>query len=357
MSANLKRDFTSDEVCRVVDALGGGPPHLSGGALVFRTVCHNPPGTGSHKLFYYPDGWFHCFTQCGDSFDLYTLVCRARGCAFPQAVDFVASVLGLPVQGRQGFSPPANDDFSFFDKVSSLAPKRPETPFVYTPVPSTLLSFYPPCAPVEWLNEGITAQSCRKYQIRCDPSLSEVIIPHFDAGGRLIGVRSRILDPVRAREGGKYMPTRLEGEDFRHSLKHNLYGLNMALPAIRRAGRIILFEAEKSVLQCDSFYGGESCAVAVCGSSISLAQRDLALKSGAREVILAFDKEFQSFPSKQSDDYADKILKLASLFTPYVSTCVLWDKRGLLRRQDSPSDRGRAVFEALLHEKNEVTVL
>ena len=78
------------------------------------------------------------------------------------------------------------------------------------------------------------------------------------------------------------------------------------------------------------------------------------LSLGVREVFLAFDKEYHEPYSEESDLYADKILKLASLFTPYVSTFVLWDTEGLLSYQDSPADQGKAVLEQLMKTKFEV---
>lgn len=89
----LQRSFSKEDIAQIVAALGSDPPVLSGEQMVFQTICHNPPHTGSHKLYYYPDGWFHCYTQCGDSFDIYTLVQRARHCSFSEALGFISSVL------------------------------------------------------------------------------------------------------------------------------------------------------------------------------------------------------------------------------------------------------------------------
>lgn len=355
----LQRSFSKEDIAQIVAALGSDPPVLSGGQMVFQTICHNPPHTGSHKLYYYPDGWFHCYTQCGDSFDIYTLVQRAKHCSFSEALGFISSVLGLGNTQRKGFTPSRMTDWDILDRLSGLYPSHAQDEAaVYQPIPKSILDFYPPCAPVEWQREGITPETCAAFDIRCDPAAHDIIIPHFDLHGNLIGIRSRSFDPEKVAAGFKYMPTQFRKDrDFRHSLRHNLYGLSHTAPAIRRIGKAILFEAEKSVLQCQSYYGKDNFAVAACGSNISTIQRDLILDAGAHEVFLAFDKEFHSYPSQESDRYSDKILKLASLFTPYVSTYVLWDKTGLLSYQDSPSDKGRQILEKLMKTKNEVTMI
>ena len=116
----LQRSFSKEDIAQIVAALGSDPPVLSGEQMVFQTICHNPPHTGSHKLYYYPDGWFHCYTQCGDSFDIYTLVQRARHCSFSEALGFISSVLGLSDTQRKGFAPSRMADWDILDRLSGL---------------------------------------------------------------------------------------------------------------------------------------------------------------------------------------------------------------------------------------------
>lgn len=114
---------------------------------------------------------------------------------------------------------------------------------------------------------------------------------------------------------------------------------------------------EKAVLQSESFYGSNNFTVAVCGSNISTIQRDLILGLNVREVFIAFDKEFHEAYSDESDNYAERILRLAGMFTPYVTTYVLWDTEGLLGYKDSPTDRGQEVLEKLMKGKFEVETI
>ena len=353
--SQLKRSFSEQEILTLLTALGSDPPRTSAtGDLIFQTVCHNPPHQGSFKLFYYKDsGLFHCYTQCGDSFDVYELVQRSRHCSFLEALQFIQSALGLNLTRKVGFETQISSDWDLFDHFSSFNIRSPEIP-EYAVLPKSLLDLYHPFSPQGWLDEGITSPACNRFDIRFDVGRDEIIIPHFDIHGQLIGIRSRTLDAEKAALGFKYMPTQLEDHDFRHTLRYHLYGLHRSIHAIKRSRKAILFEAEKSVLLCDSYYGDNSFAAAVCGSNISTHQRDLLLSLGVREVFLAFDKEYHEPYSEESDHYADKILKLASLFTPYVPTYVLWDTQGLLSYQDSPADKGKADLEQLMKTKFEV---
>ena len=353
--SQLKRTFSEQEIVSLLTTLGSDPPRYAAtGDLIFQTVCHNPPHQGSFKLFYYKDsGLFHCYTQCGDSFDVYELVQRSRHCSFTEALSFIQSTLGLNLTRKIGFETPLSADWDLLEHFSSFGINK-SVPHEYPVLSPTLLDLYYPFAPEGWIREGIAPATCGRYNIRFDVGRDEIIIPHFDRHNNLIGIRSRTLDTEKAALGFKYMPTQMGDHDYRHNLRYNLYGLNRTQSAIKKTHKAIIFEAEKSVLLCDSYYGDSSFAVAVCGSHISTHQRDLLLSLGVQEVFLAFDKEYYEPYTEQSDLYADKILKLASLFTPYVSTYVLWDTQGLLSYQDSPADRGKDILEQLMKTKFEV---
>jgi len=346
--------LSTGQVTQVLSALGSDSPHSSpdGRALIFQTVCHNPPHHGSYKLFYYlNNGLFHCYTHCGDSFDIYELVMRSKGCGFYQALLFIQGILGFTLERKTGIQRKVVDDWQLIEKYTSRAQQSQQPLPEYPP---SVLDYYKSVYPVEWLRDRITPQAMERFQIRFDPVKNEIIIPHFDPSGHLVGIRSRSLDPLAVSAGFKYIPTSLEGTDYRHPLRNNLYGLYQNLQAIQRCGKVVLFEAEKSVLQCAGYYGDDNFTVAVCGSNISHWQRDTLISLGVREVFLAFDKEYHTPFTPESDAYADKILNLASLFTPYVTTYVLWDMDGLLDYKDSPSDKGREALEQLMAKKFEV---
>lgn len=137
------------------------------------------------------------------------------------------------------------------------------------------------------------------------------------------------------------MPTTIQGRVYKHPLGDYLYGLSVVKPGILRSGKVMLAESEKSVLQSYSYYGENSFTLAVCGSSVSTVQRDTILKLGVSEVIIAFDKEYHVPYTPEADKYSAKLLRVAQMFAPYVRTCLLFDKWGLIGYKDAPTDRGR----------------
>lgn len=350
--SSIRRDFTDDEVTQVVCSLGSPPPKQgANGELMFQTVCHHGD---SFKLYWYREGKrFHCYTHCGDSFNLYELVMRSLSVSFGEALRYVNNQLGIADGSHRGFNRTAqqSDDWKLFDRYK---PKGRQENFTPEILPAGLIGYYPQAYPQSWLDEGITQKAMDDFFIRFDPIANKIIIPQIGPDGDLVGIRGRALDPEDIAAGKKYMPVTIEGKTLRHPTAYNLYGLYQNREAIIRSKKIMLFEAEKSVMKCHGFYGENDFTVAVCGSSVSNYQRDLILSLGVSEVFLAFDKEYHKAFTSESDVYADKILSIAYKFAPYVTTWVLWDTEDLIGYKDSPADRGQEVLETLMKNKFEV---
>ena len=62
----LKNNLTIEQVSDFVAELGGEPQMVNDNILIAQTICHNKPGNGSHKLYYYDNtkllegGIFRC---------------------------------------------------------------------------------------------------------------------------------------------------------------------------------------------------------------------------------------------------------------------------------------------------------
>ena len=98
----LKNNLTIEQVSDFVAELGGEPQIVNGNILIAQTICHNKPGNGSHKLYYYDNTkLFKCYTDCGCTFDIFGLVQRSKNEELPQAVFEVASFFN--------FSPESNE--------------------------------------------------------------------------------------------------------------------------------------------------------------------------------------------------------------------------------------------------------
>lgn len=201
--------------------------------------------------------------------------------------------------------------------------------------------------PIEWLNDGISKEAMDKFNIRFSPSQNKIIIPHYDVSGRLVGIRGRALNKEDIENWGKYMPLQIEGKWYSHPLSLNLYGLNMTKENIKATGIAYLFEAEKSVLQMDSF-SILNCAAAVCGSKLNKYALDILVRTcHPQEIVVCFDKE--ELPHE--DKYFNHLYELCKKYQAYANFSFIYDKENLLDLKDSPTDKGEEVFLKLLRKR------
>lgn len=133
---------------------------------------------------------------------------------------------------------------------------------------------------------------------------------------------------------------------------NNLYGINVTSETIKKTGKVILFESEKSCLQNYTYFGEDSFALAVCGSNITSIQQKLLINIlQVKEVIVAFDKEYDDPHSFEAEAYYNKLVKKVAPLVPYCKVYLVLDTTGLLQKKDSPCDRGKEILLQLLKEK------
>ena len=385
-SQELKDKLSVEDVIKyVTEFLGSDEPEFINDQPVFQTICHNPAHHGKHKLFYYVESkQFHCYTECAENFDIFSLTCKAKGydptMEFRKAFNDVQNFFHLG--GIQfGFNDGASkeelsDGWNILNKFKDFSAPRK----VLAPLPKVqeniLEYFGPPVAPTEWLREGISADAMFHYGIRIDAAMKKIIIPHRDIDGNLCGIRGRSFDPDEVADGKKYMPVYIEQQCYKHPLGQNLYGLYENKEVIKRLKKVAVFEGEKSVLLCASYYNryvekvdqttGEvktvyennNFAVATCGSSFSQQQLKLLLGLGVNEIIFCYDKENDDDRNSElSVKYQEKMQKILEPLTKYANIYRVMDFDGLLGYKDSPADRGRETLEKLMKKKEQILAI
>jgi len=348
----IRDNLTDEQIIQIYQLLGGKEyKYDNNNNLLLTTICH---GGDSLKLYYYTENkTFHCFTHCSESFDIFELIQKVFGYSFIQSVNYVANLFGIKNNKRNGFiTNYLIDDWHVINKYDKIKTHSAQKSLkVYN---ANILNFYSDYYHQSWIDDGITVESMEKYKIKFDIANNRIIIPHFDIEGNLIGIRCRNLKSDELEAGRKYMPVYIQGNEYKHPLALNLYGFHHNKETIKRTKKIMLFEAEKSVLQADTMFPDNNFTCAVCGSSISNYQRDIILSSGVREVFIAFDKEFEDSESDEANKYAEKIKRIAAKFAPYITTYVLWDDMNLLDFKDSPSDKGKETLLELMKNKYEI---
>lgn len=291
------------------------------------------------KLYYYKKNKkFHCYTDCGDNFNILTLFKR-RYELLGKEYNFFKDIV-LVISNNQTIinkKQPSTYYQSDFDNFS-----KKETKVSLSPINSSFLNVFTYYPTSEWLSDGISEEMMQIYDIKYSIDENKIIIPHYDFNGNLIGIRGRALNEEDI-VMGKYMPVQIEGKILAHPLGYNVYGLNLVKNNIAKIGMAIVAEGEKSCLQYGTMFGQENnICVAVCGNSFGAYQKELILQAGANKILIAFDKTGESW--KEREEYYKKLYSLCKRYNNKCQMGFIWDTKNLLKLKESPFDEGKETF-------------
>jgi|LGOV01.1.fsa_nt_gb hypothetical protein len=357
--------ITKDDMMRIMTSLGADYKIING-QLIFQSICHH---SASYKLYYYDnenedeiDPSFHCYSSCGQM-SIFDLIMKVEGYNFIQAINFYCDELNLMknlnVKRRNGF----NMDRFEVDDVEYLsqykAEERINNQSVMAELPEyseNIFKIFPNVYPATWETEGISTETMKKYEIYMLTWQHKIVIPHRDINGRLIGIRTRVLLENEIAYGGKYKPLFFENVLYSHPIQSSLYGVHQNKQAIIRQKKIMIVEPEKGVMRGDTLYGDDNFVVALCGTSFSIAQRNLVVfELGVEEVFIALDKEHKDDMDEQetlkAKRHGDKIEKIISMLKPFCTVHVLYDEANILKYKECPLDVSQKKLELLMENK------
>ena len=318
------------------------PYEDKGSFLLMPTYCHNhKDNDASLKLYFYKDSkMFMCYTECGGMsiFKFLRNYYEAQEIEFDWYKDIYRVIVGDAT--IEGFKKPKYKSI----RTNYERRKAVELPNYNPGVLGVFVKKYP----VEWLADGISREAMDKYNIRYSISQNKIIIPHYAAtDGSLVGIRGRALNQSDIDNFGKYMPVQVENKWYTHQLSLNLYGLYQNKENIKKYGVCYLVEAEKSVLQAESF-NMPNCTAAVCGSQFNKYQLNLLLSlCSPREIVICFDNE----ETEGSQIYFNKLMHICEKYKEYCQFSFIYDRWGLTGLKDSPTDKGEEVFRKLLEKR------
>ena len=249
--SEIRSNLSLDNIFDLLQEWGGDPEYSDFGILS-ATICHNVPGEGSKKLYYYENsGLFRCYTGCDASFDIFELTIKVfeiqhnRKMDLNDAVRYIAAKHGYG--GRLEDTPEESElqdwaILSNYDRIQNveLGEKKVVTLKEYDDV--ILSRFNYDLKIGTWLREGISQEAIEQSRIGFYPGGDQITIPHFDAEGRFVGLRGRTLSQQEGELYGKYRPLRVNKMMYNHPLGMNLYNLNNSRENIRKIGKAIIFD-------------------------------------------------------------------------------------------------------------------
>lgn len=359
--AEIKKQISLEQVFELLQDWGGDPEY-TGFGILSATICHNPPGEGSRKLYYYDNeegGLFRCYTGCNDTFDVFDLAIKVADIQQNKRYDLNDAVRALAY--RFGIIDYIDEDeqsglddwkiFNRYDRIDKIEVKNYDVCLKnYDDVILSRFNYNVKIGP--WLDEGMTQDVLTKATIGFYPGGDQITIPHFDKDGRFVGLRGRALNKEEADRFGKYRPLKINGELYNHPLGMNLYNLNNSKDNIQKIEKAIVFESEKSCLLYQSYFGIENdISVACCGSNISAYQIHMLIAAGAKEIIVAFDRQFQALGDKEHKHQISNFRKLFTKYKNYVNISFINDRHMITSYKASPIDEGPDKFLQLFKER------
>lgn len=192
--------------------------------------------------------------------------------------------------------------------------------------------------------ENIFPKTIEYFDVKFDIKENRIVFPHFNLANKneILALVGRTVNHFyKELNISKYII--IEGVGYKKG--NNLYGLAQNIENIKEERKIIIFEAEKSVLK--AWQMGYKTGVSVGCHNITKEQIKILLSLSVEEVIIAFDK----------DVGIEHLIKMTDMLKYYFKVSIIYDKYDILDDKDSPVDKGKKAFDILYKYRNDIEKL
>ena len=190
---------------------------------------------------------------------------------------------------------------------------------------------------IRFQRDYISLEAQIEFGISYDINTDRIVIPIRDQHGSLMGIKGRRNYETDNEEDPKYLylvPCQMSKTLFGYSTNYSsMYGET-----------VMVFESEKSVLQCASY--GYHNAVALGSNSLSEYQAKMILSLNPQKVIFMLDSDLPLENTKRNIDMLRSVAVMRDFKINYFD----WTECLELPAKASPSDEGKGVLEYILAE-------
>lgn len=270
-----------------------------------------------------------------DGKDLISLVEDIKKMSFVDSVKYLHKILGLPFEFKKKEEKPKkkHDPLDVFRRVLRCNRRVVNVDDIHI-LDDKLLNDFVPMLHIDFLRDGIMPWTREKFGLCYSYRKKRMIIPHRHwLTGQVVGMNMRTMVPNYELLG---IPKYLLTEGFSKQL--NLYGLWENYNSIQKAGYVVVYESERSVLKRDSL--NDPTGVAISGHSLS--QEQIAILIGLNvDIIISMDKDV---PIEEVRHMCSKFFNIRNVYYTY-------DKYDLLGEKDSIADAPNKIFNFLMKHK------
>lgn len=266
-----------------------------------------------------------------DNADLITLVQYNKQYSFTDALKFLHKFLGLKYEWKKKPSTKPLDILNIFKTHQESY--RLDVKDIHT-IEEEVLNDYIPILYIGWFKEGVMPWTAKKFGLLFSYKMRRIVIPmRMWNTGELLGINSRtVIENYKELGIKKFFITPTYPKGL------NLYGLYENMESIKKAGYVVVFEAEKSVLKRDS--RNDPTGVAVSGHSITDEQVRILLGLNV-DIIIAMDKDIS----------LDEVRFLCEKFNTQRRVYYMYDKWGIMGDTDSPADLPNKLYQFMFKYK------
>lgn len=266
--------------------------------------------------------------------DIFSMVIEHRGVEFREVLSVAKSVLGIDNFYDIEFADKKVLFGGYFNKIKKRSKNQ------YKVYDESILDKYDNAGNIRFLRDNISLKTQKKFGIRYDILSQGIVIPIYNEFGELIGVKER--KNCNADETDmKYF------YDVPCSPSNTLYGYSQNYQWLVNADNILVYEAEKSTMQCDS-YDIHNCVSLFC-CSLTSAQAKLLVALHPKRITFMLDKGLDKQVLERNIEILRKYSKHFSIEIAY------WDSElSNLADKSSPSDHGKSVLEYILNNETKV---
>lgn len=272
----------------------------------------------------------------GDSSDIITLVQYNKNLSLIEAVKYLHKILGLEFEfKKKEDKPKKKNPLNIFTRQLR---RNNISRFVNVDdikiLEDKLMDDFVPMLHISWLREGITEKTRKKFGLAYSYRYKRVIIPmRYWLTGELLGFNQRTtVENYDEFNIKKYFITPTYPKQL------NLYGLYENYDSIQKAGYVVIYEAEKSVLKRDSL--NDSTGVALSGHTLSDEQVRILWGLNV-EIVIALDK----------DICEEEVWHLCEKFWRGRKVSYIKDDKEILSAKDSPADASNKNFQYLFDNR------
>lgn len=309
--------------------------HRKGGNYFVCCPFHNGDDTPSLCINPKMNKW-HCF-GCGAGSSVYDWICLKYNKTFPEAFEYICNLVGE--NPEQFIESESIQLLKQLKKKKNTKQNNLVNVRKFLDFTDDYINKYDDELPQEWLEEDMTPEALKTYNIRIDHNANRIVYPVYDASGNFIGVKGRTRISAYKELGlPKYMNYYKVGEvDY-------FQGLQQALPEIRNKKSVIIFEGIKSCIKAWGW--GIKNTISSETSKLSEGQVKLLIKLGIPEIVIAWDSD-----KKISSIVGDPKIQTLKHFS---QISIITDTKKILDDKMAPVDKGEEIFRILLNERRKI---